>query len=986
MVSKKYLCSAPHPSTWDERAATLLESLGGDRAKREEVLNQTISALGDIIGEKQRSGPGRKSNAEHALSFYRHVLTLTEQEDTTHQMDRAKRADEKKDDEENKTDCDDTDDSSMDSVDFLDQHNDLCEVCNLGGELLCCSTCNLVFHLSCHRPILKQEPPDNWSCAYCIATGLTGYKREAKIRRRAQAAVRQMAKNKDNKGQDMNGDSDDEESEDVDRETNEEEEMEDDSEGLEEKQVTAPVLKAKSGMKVCMDKPVAQVEVLDERDMVDGDTIGDDHDRKKRKIEQSEEQEGIENTEERRERRQRRSPKLYDPQTCAASEWRSDGVNEWKSLGDEQNSDHIDDDGGGDAEEDSKGPVWCNFCMDDPKVPICCFCACRGCFGKHDKSKLLLCDKCDAEYHIYCLDPPLVTVPGSRKWFCPSCKNVPKGEKVEGGTTTNRSKATGTPNKGSPSEKRGPGRPRKPEGGDDLTPDKRVLGRARKSVDKTGTPSSTDRRGPGRPRKGEGVLPSEQRESGKSRKSVSPDDAAARRGSSKPKSSEYPSMCVNRGSGRSKKAEIDFSSPEEKRGPGRPKKEGEHETISHCKQRGRPFKSPSGSAQNKTVKRPKLSGSTKPEVNLSTSSDGGPQPLPRESPMSDSAERPSSRPGSSGSASPTPLAVQKSRSGRTVKSRTFHDEIDEGEQHLKVNRPSSSQDRPKKEEMVKAKTTLVLEVNDPDIDGPSVDSRTLAVASYPQLLPSVEPIIVVEPGISVPIKQLDPVLPPSPVSNPSLVLKPVFPSSPPLISSSSTAVPKAVTISTQKPLATVPGTTAESNIANVIKRMPDPLPVLPMQRVPMPTAIRVPVPLPHTLHTGSSQKVLTTAGEGQSVKVPRRKPGARECMQMSRRFGVQVIPQRYMTTLSDYCSRGKVEHLIRMRERLDDHSRLLELQLAGLEVLVKEKGELNITVPAQAESDADFDMVAPSPVMASIPIHASTTLNTSVMQQPSTKS
>lgn len=85
--------------------------------------------------------------------------------------------------------------------------------------------------------------------------------------------------------------------------------------------------------------------------------------------------------------------------------------------------------------------------------------------------------------------------------------------------------------------------------------------------------------------------------------------------------------------------------------------------------------------------------------------------------------------------------------------------------------------------------------------------------------------------------------------------------------------------------------------------------------------------------------------ESTPNKIPRRKPGARECMQISRRFGVNVIPQKYMDTLLDYCLRGKVEHLIRMRERLDEHSRMLESQLAGLEGLVKEKGELDISVP-----------------------------------------
>ena len=36
--------------------------------------------------------------------------------------------------------------ANTDEKDFLDQHNDACEVCNQPGELLCCSTCNLVFH------------------------------------------------------------------------------------------------------------------------------------------------------------------------------------------------------------------------------------------------------------------------------------------------------------------------------------------------------------------------------------------------------------------------------------------------------------------------------------------------------------------------------------------------------------------------------------------------------------------------------------------------------------------------------------------------------------------------------------------------------------------------------------------------------------------------------------------------------------------------
>jgi hypothetical protein len=91
------------------------------------------------------------------------------------------------------------------------------------------------------------------------------------------------------------------------------------------------------------------------------------------------------------------------------------------------------------------------------------------------------------------------------------------------------------------------------------------------------------------------------------------------------------------------------------------------------------------------------------------------------------------------------------------------------------------------------------------------------------------------------------------------------------------------------------------------------------------------------------------ADASREVKVPRRKPGARECMQISRRFGVRVIPDKYVEIMTDYCKRGKVEHLIRMRERLDEHSRYLEAQLAGLEALVKTKGESDVVVPLLPE-------------------------------------
>ncbi|XP_051143127.1 histone-lysine N-methyltransferase ATXR6 [Andrographis paniculata] len=47
---------------------------------------------------------------------------------------------------------------------------------------------------------------------------------------------------------------------------------------------------------------------------------------------------------------------------------------------------------------------------------------CQKCGSGQHPAELLLCDKCDRGYHIFCLRPILVGIPKGR-WFCPSCSN-----------------------------------------------------------------------------------------------------------------------------------------------------------------------------------------------------------------------------------------------------------------------------------------------------------------------------------------------------------------------------------------------------------------------------------------------------------------------------------------------------------------------------------------------------------------------------------
>uniref|UniRef100_A0A8C7ZAD0 E3 ubiquitin-protein ligase UHRF n=1 Tax=Oryzias sinensis TaxID=183150 RepID=A0A8C7ZAD0_9TELE len=82
----------------------------------------------------------------------------------------------------------------------------------------------------------------------------------------------------------------------------------------------------------------------------------------------------------------------------------------------------------------SNGPE-CKHCKDDLSKN-CRWCNCHICGIKQDPDKQLLCDECDMAYHIYCLDPPLTSIPEDEDWYCPGCRNdasevVLAGEKLK---------------------------------------------------------------------------------------------------------------------------------------------------------------------------------------------------------------------------------------------------------------------------------------------------------------------------------------------------------------------------------------------------------------------------------------------------------------------------------------------------------------------------------------------------------------------------
>jgi hypothetical protein len=267
-------------------------------------------------------------------------------------------------------------------------------------------------------------------------------------------------------------------------------------------------------------------------------------------------------------------------------------------------------------------------------------------------------------------------------------------------------------------------------------------------------------------------------------------------------------------------------------------------------------------------------------------------------------------------ASKTPLSLPKSRSGRTVKRGTFHDEIDQGEQHLKTAR--LSMEPPQKRASLEPPQKLA------PLEPQGIGDRALRgqneIGTGDRALRFQKPSTEIggqqlQASQSTPTQMLDE-KPPAKIGVPSsLAQSQNAPAIAGTAAPTSLSTPTVVSLHPAGALDTLPSTQVSTSVSKVPSTAPEP------------------------------------QQDARSTKVPRRKPGARECMQISRRFGVKVIPQKYVETLEDYCTRGKVEHLIRMRERLDDHSRLLEAQLAGLEALIKEKGETDITVPAADSTD-----------------------------------
>uniref|UniRef100_A0A7N8WYJ6 Chromodomain helicase DNA binding protein 4a n=1 Tax=Mastacembelus armatus TaxID=205130 RepID=A0A7N8WYJ6_9TELE len=92
--------------------------------------------------------------------------------------------------EEDEPDVDsDFDDGSMNSVSVSEgsnkdgdgyetDHQDYCEVCQQGGEIILCDTCPRAYHMVCLDPDMEKAPEGTWSCPHCEKEGIQWEARE----------------------------------------------------------------------------------------------------------------------------------------------------------------------------------------------------------------------------------------------------------------------------------------------------------------------------------------------------------------------------------------------------------------------------------------------------------------------------------------------------------------------------------------------------------------------------------------------------------------------------------------------------------------------------------------------------------------------------------------------------------------------------------------------------------------------------------------
>ena len=343
-----------------------------------------------------------------------------------------------------------------------DEHDDVCTCCNKGGTLMCCDSCSNAFHVACVRPTIKGVPRGKWSCAFCLHekgnTTMAGHVADMhSMLPGSRSAVQDPVNNSPLcaaiSGGNANGGG---------------------TGTIPESEYTI----VRSGRRfTLMQTARGRTSEVERFEHLKGAL---------------EELVALQ-----RQRQRKRSNSLGSPSKAGK---RGPGRPRKDSLTKSRHDTC--------SIEDQPDWLWCVCCLDDPNISLCAFCGCRKCLSKSDSDNIILCDGCDVEYHIYCLDPPMESVP-TETWYCQTCeaeRSVLSDNEEEGEAET--AQGGGQKKVAGSSSKRKKGSKRKAEAAvvdavegateesDGKSSAKGLPGRPRSSS----TGSTGSGRGPGRPK------------------------------------------------------------------------------------------------------------------------------------------------------------------------------------------------------------------------------------------------------------------------------------------------------------------------------------------------------------------------------------------------------------------------------------------------------------------------------------------------------
>jgi PHD-finger len=454
------------------------------------------------------------------------------------------------------------------------------------------------------------------------------------------------------------------------------------------------------------------------------------------------------------------------------------------------------------------------------------------------QSNLLICDVCDEEYHTTCLKPPLTHVPKSRRWLCTNCRTKEKdGVKVSlrGRSAIKPSQVIVTERDSSmgSSERR------------------RSSGRVA-NLDSTKKETSEEKKIPVRSTRGESTLEKNHVQTQGIDRRQSINVASS---SNSPQLSEGKSNIASRTIHKKVNTSRDTTKP--------------MDTVSESIGTKQIHISPKQKLSIEKVKAESsiptevLAQEIRPPVLDPNTSNGKALIILEETKENEST------------LIPPPKAVQRSRSGRMVKQSRFHDELHEGEQHLKSGKGQNLVSPPNHESESTKKPIVIGKVPPREITIERNSELPKALVESIEVPKDAEMKNVLTVN-NAEISQLKSQS--SEIETPSVTLI----SEPPVKTLNEKAVISALSNESVPTIAITTTKISRTPLdANLIVK-PD---VPPSSTVPTPVDSQI-------------KSVNHPLSENQALsRVPRRKPGARECMQISRKFGAQVIPTKYIQIL-----------------------------------------------------------------------------------------